>query len=148
MPDNPPPFWTQWKETRLEEVHHLSRKKLRSYYDYFAEQHYGFHEEHQWRLLRAALERMESIQRELDRRSKFWATVAGFLAVIATGSGTAVAITECHARKRSPVQEHCNAGHAPINRELSPIQSTTPLVPNQTNHDRESTPPPASPSQP
>jgi hypothetical protein len=76
-------FWTRWKETGLAKLRFVSRDDLHSHYEFFAEQHYALHPETQSRMFRAAQERMESIQREIDRRYKRRTTlVSVFLSVI------------------------------------------------------------------
>src|ERR1051326_5632563 len=113
-------FWKKLEATSLDKLSYslpfsgrkrLSGAELRSYCDYFAKAHREIF--HHPAAERAAIERMESLQRELDRRSKFWATVVGTVVALPAAVVATLGIAQCGSNRQISMPEPSPVGTQP-----------------------------------
>lgn len=89
------------KPSRLAKFWIVRPRDLYEFYDFFADRSHqlGDGSPDGRQLLRVADERMDAIQRELDRRSQRMSTLVGFAALILTGWPILIGMVQCQTNK-------------------------------------------------
>jgi hypothetical protein len=131
--DNKQTFGENYKRANLREVRRAKREHLYQYYEYFASLNRSVNPESlNADTSRGSAQRMQSIEREFDRRSKFWATIIGLVAAIGTAASAAVGIAQFLDYKHQPTtQKPAQAQQAAT--PQSPAASESPTATPETS---------------